>query len=331
MNVVYLIGNGFDLNLGLKTSYNDFYNFYINKKSTSSIVQKFKNSISSDLSKWADLELELGNYTKSIESLDALDEIHADIVDELADYLDEIQRNFSLNEVSEVSKSNFLQDFFHPEKFLRNRDQISLNNFFTSKSTDSNIFSIISFNYTHTIEHILGIKELANNYKGLDIQEKYERTLNKLFFIHHVHGSLTSNMVLGVNDSTQIANSSLKDDTDAKNQLVKRDCNLVMKHGVEIDCTHRLTHADLICIFGSSIGQTDQIWWDLIETQLIKRDCRLIIFDRVFDISSRRSHLFNRREREVLQKFIKSVDIDTISSKVYFAFNSEIFRLSDKL
>lgn len=331
MNVVYLIGNGFDLNLGLKTSYNDFYNFYTKKKSSSSIVQKFKSSISSDLTKWADLELELGNYTKSIENLDALDEIHADIVDELADYLDEIQINFSRNKVTEDKKSNFLQDLFHPEKFLRNRDQISLNNFFSGKSTDSNIFSIISFNYTHTIEHILGIKEQRNNYKGLDIQEKYERSLNKLFFIHHVHGSLASNMVLGVNDSEQIANSKLKDDIDVKNQLVKRDCNLVMKHGVEIDCTHRLTHADLICIFGSSIGQTDQIWWDLIETQLLKRDCRLIIFDRVPNMSLRRSHLFNRREREVLEKFIKSEDIENISSKVYFAFNSEIFRMNEKL
>ena len=28
MKVVYLIGNGFDLNLGLKTSYSDFYTYY---------------------------------------------------------------------------------------------------------------------------------------------------------------------------------------------------------------------------------------------------------------------------------------------------------------
>ena len=29
MNVTYIIGNGFDLNLGLKTSYKDFYACYI--------------------------------------------------------------------------------------------------------------------------------------------------------------------------------------------------------------------------------------------------------------------------------------------------------------
>lgn len=29
MNVTFLIGNGFDINLGLKTSYKDFYEQYI--------------------------------------------------------------------------------------------------------------------------------------------------------------------------------------------------------------------------------------------------------------------------------------------------------------
>ena len=43
MKIVYLIGNGFDLNLGLKTSYRDFYKKYIKQKSNSEIVENFKN------------------------------------------------------------------------------------------------------------------------------------------------------------------------------------------------------------------------------------------------------------------------------------------------
>ena len=30
MNITYLIGNGFDLNLGLRTRYTDFYDYYLN-------------------------------------------------------------------------------------------------------------------------------------------------------------------------------------------------------------------------------------------------------------------------------------------------------------
>ena len=29
MNIVFLIGNGFDLNLGLKTRYRNFYDYYV--------------------------------------------------------------------------------------------------------------------------------------------------------------------------------------------------------------------------------------------------------------------------------------------------------------
>ncbi len=29
MNITFLIGNGFDLNLGLKTRYTDFYKYYM--------------------------------------------------------------------------------------------------------------------------------------------------------------------------------------------------------------------------------------------------------------------------------------------------------------
>ena len=43
MEIAYLIGNGFDLNLGLKTRYDDFYDYYIDNHTTSiKSVLKFK-------------------------------------------------------------------------------------------------------------------------------------------------------------------------------------------------------------------------------------------------------------------------------------------------
>ena len=63
---MYLIGNGFDLNLGLKSSYNDFYGFYKIQESDSYPVKNFKDNISNNIDKWSDLELALGEYTKEI-------------------------------------------------------------------------------------------------------------------------------------------------------------------------------------------------------------------------------------------------------------------------
>ena len=42
MQILYIIGNGFDLNLGLKTNYNHFYEYYNTVKSDNEIVKKLK-------------------------------------------------------------------------------------------------------------------------------------------------------------------------------------------------------------------------------------------------------------------------------------------------
>ena len=39
---LYIIGNGFDLNLGMKTRYTDMYDSYINSESSNEIIAQFK-------------------------------------------------------------------------------------------------------------------------------------------------------------------------------------------------------------------------------------------------------------------------------------------------
>jgi hypothetical protein len=43
MNILFLIGNGFDLNLGMKTRYVDFYNYYISNTSLNFKQQFYRN------------------------------------------------------------------------------------------------------------------------------------------------------------------------------------------------------------------------------------------------------------------------------------------------
>lgn len=47
MNITYLIGNGFDVNIGLKSSYADFYKSYVNNHpdNEADVVTRFKNKI----------------------------------------------------------------------------------------------------------------------------------------------------------------------------------------------------------------------------------------------------------------------------------------------
>ncbi|MBR5952225.1 MAG: hypothetical protein IKZ85_03035, partial [Pseudobutyrivibrio sp.] len=68
MDIVFLLGNGFDLNCGLKTSYKDMYAGYIESKSQSEVIAKFKDEISGDIDSWADFELEMAEYASKLNS-----------------------------------------------------------------------------------------------------------------------------------------------------------------------------------------------------------------------------------------------------------------------
>lgn len=50
MNVTFLIGNGFDLRMGLRTRFSDFYDVYIkqNEGNTNPIIRKFCTDLQDD-------------------------------------------------------------------------------------------------------------------------------------------------------------------------------------------------------------------------------------------------------------------------------------------
>ncbi|MBR8697419.1 hypothetical protein I8F93_05065 [Enterococcus gallinarum] len=81
MNITFLLGNGFDIQCGLQTSYINFYEYILKKKYSieltqdrnDKLVSKIDNMIYSEIYKskdnidtWADLELQLGIFTKRL-------------------------------------------------------------------------------------------------------------------------------------------------------------------------------------------------------------------------------------------------------------------------
>ena len=53
MNITFLIGNGFDLNLGLKTTYSDFLKEYTSVIDEKDPLKSFKKYILKDFDKWS--------------------------------------------------------------------------------------------------------------------------------------------------------------------------------------------------------------------------------------------------------------------------------------
>jgi hypothetical protein len=322
MNILFFIGNGFDLNLGLKTSYPDFYTYYTKISSSSSLVNKLKKDISSDLKDWSDLELALGKYTEKINSLSEFDEIFEDIGSKLAEYLEQEVKKFDF---AKIDREKFLNSLISPENYLSKADENNIKIFKKQWQMAPWNINIITFNYTRTIEKIIG-----DNQNTLTIGNR-SGVKTILQRVDHIHGFTDDRMVMGVNDITQIGNKSFHKNQDIIDAIVKDNCNQALKHTIDDYCRQLIAKANMICIFGSSLGETDNMWWEQIGHRLAK-DCILIIFFRGEEIPSRIDYKKGREERKIRKSFqIKSKMTEeqksSTANNIYVGINSTVFNL----
>ena len=168
--VVMLIGNGFDLNLGLKTSYKDFLDskqFEEYKKKGSQLAKYLSGKC--ELNNWIDIENELKIYSRSVYISQDRKEFKKDYVD-LCKYLCSYLNDIDYNTIDK--KSDAYQLF------------LKLINFDNAK------IYIYDFNYTESVSKIIEDNKL---------DQKAETQIIK------VHGSAADNkIVFGVEDRASI-------------------------------------------------------------------------------------------------------------------------------
>ena len=93
--ITFILGNGFDLNLGMKTKYTDMYFGYMEEPSNSKNIEKFKNVLENQIpfDKWGDFELGMAEYAKTLSSEHELVECVRDFKRYLVEHLErEYQR-----------------------------------------------------------------------------------------------------------------------------------------------------------------------------------------------------------------------------------------------
>lgn len=326
MNVLYLIGNGFDLNLGMKTRYSDFYNYYSSVKSSSALIQKLKSEIDSNIENWSDLELAIGEYTSKISSTEEFNEIFDDIEDRLADYLESIENNFDFNK---IDGNKLYKYFVFPESSLPTIDKNKVLEFKGNWRNNQQDICVITLNYTFSMEKLIGYKG-----KPISLNDQIRHLSYPVYIqkIEHVHGFYNERMVMGVNDISQISNHDFHNNQDVIETLIKNDCNQAQKHAIDDWCKSQIKKAQLICVFGSSIGDTDNIWWELIGEQL-KRDCILILFERCEPIPPRRPQKGRIAERKKKEYFLNKTklnvkEIEQAINKIYIGINTDMFNIT---
>ena len=171
-NVLLIVGNGFDLNMGLKTSYKDFL--------TSFNINDIQNKLVYELllrhkTNWVDIEQELENC-----ALHGLTNIEQQNV---------LKPNYN-SELSKFEKDDYIQLKISLKSYLKKQEEKEIPNFTTKNSY--NLLSkllrrkdikltILNFNYTKTIESLISVIE--NEMSNL---QKYnlDSVTNEIIYVH---------------------------------------------------------------------------------------------------------------------------------------------------
>lgn len=343
VRITFLIGNGFDRNLNMKTSYIQFYeNCLLQYKSENPIVDDIKAVYKSESEKnkdlWSDLEKALGQYVPSskVSDVDFIESSN-EITLQLQNYLKEEQEKLSIeNEEALIQQMyNAIGHFYdignnltpnESEKIKRNIYRI----------TAGIQFSAISFNYTSAFDMCFGL--LKNS--GLKIKHKHGRDVFEDIFdeVFHVHGEINDGVILGVDNVEQIKNPEWKKNLDVQSTLIKTRANESWGYNRTNTAERMIDESIIICVYGLSLGETDQTWWRKIYQWLSIDSSRILVLalhklpkqNRLLTNNER--VLMNRRGRETFMKAanINDNDWSRIRNQVIICQNPNWFDLDIK-
>lgn len=336
MRILYFIGNGFDLNLGLKTSYKDFYNYYKSLSSKNETVREFKTVLTERNRNWSDMELLIGEYIRnfSFVNIGSFLSLIQDVKLNLKKYL-VTQNKYLITQyglqLESLPTEKFLYDFVDPTSYLLKEDYSNCKAFISNLNKSNCQVDIINFNYTKVVDQIFykinteyfsGRKSMfyiADNqirgYSKIDSVSKCKRTTYAIGQPVHIHGNINSEIILGVNDSSQINNGGLQNLDRTVKSLVKPSLYSDIKAQ---KCKDLIQSADIIVLFGVSLGKTDKVWWEAIIEHLRNSECRLIIFS------------YKLSREEVLARFLsfdKTSNRNRLRDKIYVSVNSDMFKI----
>lgn len=334
MNITFLIGNGFDLSLGLNTRYHDFYDWYCRRPSGDPVVDSFKAELARGKNTlWADFELGLGRMAGEygMERQEAFFDCYDDAQEKLAEYLareegrvDDGQNKDRLAQMLRDSLPNYYEE-------LQAETREAYGELFRRRNGEQWNIRFLSFNYTRLLDRavqslgaggVLGRRATPSG--------SYYQTVCKAPI--HVHGYTDRTPVLGVNDWTQVGDEALCAAADFAYTMLKPYAVRNQGDGWDRKAEELIRSSDLICIFGMSLGETDKKWWQEIGAWMQDGGHKLLIFahgDQGGAISLRKQKAATRAEKE---KFLRHLDLEDferedLEGQIYVIWNSRrVFR-----
>ncbi len=282
MNITYIIGNGFDLGLGLNTRYSDFVDFLsgrikrwlaTNERSWTPDEKRFVEWLENKIVEnkhefWHDAEEAFGGLPFSDfgeQKRDVVQFCHRLFQREMLEWIATKNAQFSVPKGSEKEIGEKFVDalLYGWLKGLSEDVRTEIENDVTNGSV---VINFLDFNYTDCIEKLLSgsegaiteINEIGNLRRNLRVQPPI-----------HVHGKVetggrNADLVFGVDEAAQITGVETTANDEILSRLIKERYLGYTRKRTERAARDVLSNSNWVIALGHSFGKTDGRWWKRI-------------------------------------------------------------------
>ena len=159
MNITFLIGNGFDVGLGMESKFKDFFPIYKeNSQNKEARIKQLSDSIEENYDTWADFENALGQYT-----IKFTQENKQDFIDQIKDFEIEFIKYLKSQELTiSFKESDKICDVmlkaltrFYSSDNLAVDSNNAITKIYNKFSAESHMYNFVNFNYTSLLSRTL--------------------------------------------------------------------------------------------------------------------------------------------------------------------------------
>lgn len=335
MNITFLIGNGFDVGVGMESRFSDFFPKYcadsVNK--SESLIGLSKD-IEEHQDDWSYFERQIGKYTEKF-TAETKQNFLAQFRDFEVSFIaylknqEESLRFDSPQKIAEIMRKGLAEFYSSANLPIASSQQIAA--VYNNHAAEEHKYNFITFNYTSILEKCL--KTIPNSIVKTRKVSNIEKqdTVGKVV---HVHGYIDTYPIMGVNDVSQIANKELATNKRFARYIVKPISNDAHRMNHDKESTALINSSHIICIYGMSLGETDKDWWNKILTWLSKdgnRQLVIFVYDKQFSMSTQFDWI--EKEDSIIDTLAqyptnKNFNVEDLRPRIHIAVHKNIFEMN---
>lgn len=241
MSTLFFVGNGFDLNCGIKTKYTDAYAEYLKTNSGSDVIAKFKKEIGDNIKTWRDFEMAMAKYASTFSNEDQFLDCLYDFQAFLRDYLKREEEDFWKRAIGIELRESMVNEFQRTLMDFYKKTTNNITHLMQDRGTSQiDDMNFVSFNYTRIFDKIL---RMTYGHVGI---------LNKGENVCHIHGE-TGDLILGIDNEMQLDVQFPVTDN-LKRSFIKPFFNEQYDDNRISIVKEALDEANTVCVYGMSMG-----------------------------------------------------------------------------